>query len=1178
MSRRVYPLTGYTFTPSTNTLVVPSVLRQERTLLITDTTTGTILYNWSDPTLGAASWTIAQNTPVILGPTQTYTTDGAHSTTTIVLNFSCGALSSTDAISIMYDEPVEITSPEAVLIDPVGKQRVSTPESLIDTDFEYGVQPSKWEAITLIQNYPNFFGRNTGGNSFDLASITGDGASPRSNITVVTNTPHGLNAGDVISVQETLNNSAEGTFLVTPTSSTSFTYVAKGIVSGSITEGTLTTIYGGGIFDNANITGGVSGNYGNWTAVSDSATLSRITVTTPTPHGIFPGTEVLIPQITGASLGGTFYVDTVATPTTFSFIANTQIINPVVTTNQPIYASAQGYVEHRPLDGGVILSTSSNVCGAQTIRQTRRYFRYQAGKGIQFSTGTKFTPTFDVQYLIAQSTLAGPNVITVTTVQNHNLQPGAYVTISGVQTVGSYNPFNATFQVINVIDINNFTFNINFTQSLNAIDQVPGGTNVFATVVNWKGAATRAGLFNEQDGFYFEYDGQQMYACRKWGTKELFGTIAVTQYSNVVTGTLTSFRKQLTVGDRVIIKGQTYLVTGITNDTSMTINPAYRGPSNSSTYFRKVQVSRVPQSQWNLDKMDGTGPSGYVFDPGKMQMTYIDYSWYGAGTIRYGFRGTGGKITWCHEASQNNTNFAAYQRSGNLPARYESINEPLNSAKLVSGATSTLGSPLYPTDTTLFVDNAVNWPSSGYLKINDGSNIEICQYTSIGAFNSTVQGYPITVVRRVQQPVYYSGALQQLNGSYVLWTYRPDATIPGGTGTAQVSVQTISQQCAPVMTHWGSSVIMDGRFDNDKNFLFAANMQSYLQVGGSGSVSANISSYSSSSGVATITTTAAHSIQAGYNATFSNINYVYTVTAKQLTSNVATITTSVPHLLQVGNSVTITGVDSVFNGTWTITATTGATFSFARTSTNVGLTSVSSQSALVTFSGTPFNGTYAVTSVTSTTITYTMGASTLTLASTNLANQGLVVQTFGSTLISRPLISIRVAPSVDNGVGRNFGVRELANNMQLNLYSLQILCSGQFLIQGILNPQSLNGVSIPSQWLTNKVGAGSLSQIIYHDGTGTIGNPITTPTNTVSGGDVIFAFYTDNTAGGNGYSTTMFDLTKVRNLGNGYMNGDGNTTNPGFPNGPDILTIVATNIGSTAGNISAVLSWIEAQA
>jgi len=1180
MARRVFPLEGYTFTPSTNTIVVPAVLKQERVLLITDTTTGTIIYSWSDPTLKAATWTTTLNTPQTINNQSTYTTDAAHATTTIVLNYSCSALSSSDQLAIMVDEVWETTMPESTLLDPTGKQRVSTPESLIDTDFEYGVQPSKWEAITLIQNYPNFFGRSTGGNGLDLASIVGDGASPRSTVTVTTNTPHGLNAGDVVSVQETLNNNGEGTFLVYPTSSTTFTYTAKGVVSGSFIEGTLTTIYGGGVFDNANLMGGVTGNYGTWTAVSDTQAQSRITVTTPTPHGIFPGTEILLPQISGDGLSGTYFVDTVATPNAFSFLTNAQVLNPISTLNQPIYVSSQGYVEHRPLDGGVILSTGSNVCGAQTIRQTRRYFRYQAGKGIQFSTGTKFTPTFDVQYMIAQTTFAGSNIITITTVQNHNLQPGAYVKLEGVQCVGSYNPYNGTFQVSSIIDVNNFTITINFTNPINAIDQVPGGINVYVTVVYWKGAATRAGLFNEQDGFYFEYDGQQMYACRRWGTKELFGTISTTQYSNVVTGTLTAFRKQIVVGERIIIKGQTYLVSQINSDTSLNINPAYRGPSAANTYFRKVQVSKVPQTAWNLDKMDGTGPSGYVFDPSKMQMTYIDYSWYGAGTIRYGFRGINGKITWCHEASQNNTNVAAYQRSGNMPARYESINEPLSSARLVAGATGVLGSTLYSTDTTLYVDNALNWPSSGYLKINDGTNIELCQYTSVGAFNQTAQGYPVTVIRRVQQPVYYGGTLYQTSGSYVLWNYNPDASIPGGNGTNQVSVQTISQQCAPVMTHWGSSVIMDGRFDNDKNFLFAANMQRYLQVGGSGTVTANITSRQAASGVATITASAPHSIQAGYNATITGVNYTYTVTQKQLTGNVATLTFSTAHALVPGNSVTVSGVDTVFNGTYTITATTASSISYAKVSATIPLTSVNAQAAVVTFANTPYNGTFNISSVTSTTITYTMGSSTLTENSVNLTSPGFISQTFGNTLISRPLLSIRVAPSVDNGVGRNFGVRELANNMQLNLYSLQILAQGQFLIQGILNPQSLNGVNIPGDWLLNKVGSGSLSQIIYHDGTGTLGTTVASPTNTVSGGDVVFSLYTDNAggSGGTAYNTTTFDLTKVRNLGNGYMNGDGNATNPGFPNGPDILTIVATNIGGTAANVSAILSWIEAQA
>ena len=76
----------------------------------------------------------------------------------------------------------------------------------------------------------------------------------------------------------------------------------------------------------------------------------------------------------------------------------------------------------------------------------------------------------------------------------------------------------------------------------------------------------------------------------------------------------------------------------------MNISPAYRGPSIARSAYLKTQITKVPQSAWNIDKMDGTGPSGYVLDIAKMQMTYIDYSWYGAGTIRFGMRTTEGAV------------------------------------------------------------------------------------------------------------------------------------------------------------------------------------------------------------------------------------------------------------------------------------------------------------------------------------------------------------------------------------------------------------------------------------------------------------------------------------------------------------------------------------------------------
>lgn len=60
-----------------------------------------------------------------------------------------------------------------------------------------------------------------------------------------------------------------------------------------------------------------------------------------------------------------------------------------------------------------------------------------------------------------------------------------------------------------------------------------------------------------------------------------------------------------------------------------------------------------------------------------------------------------------------------------------------------------------------------------------------------------------------------------------------------------------------------------------------------------------------------------------------------TITNKALTSNVATLTTSADHGLAVGFEVEVSGVDATFNGTYTITAVTSTTFSYAKTAANV---------------------------------------------------------------------------------------------------------------------------------------------------------------------------------------------------------------------------------------------------
>jgi len=67
----------------------------------------------------------------------------------------------------------------------------------------------------------------------------------------------------------------------------------------------------------------------------------------------------------------------------------------------------------------------------------------------------------------------------------------------------------------------------------------------------------------------------------------------------------------------------------------------------------------------------------------------------------------------------------------------------------------------------------------------------------------------------------------------------------------------------------------------------------------------------------------------------SGISTTVSVTNKALTSNVATLTTAVAHGLGVGQVITVSGVDSTFNGTFTLTAVTSDTLSYAKTASNV---------------------------------------------------------------------------------------------------------------------------------------------------------------------------------------------------------------------------------------------------
>ena len=766
MAKKVLETT-YTFNAATRTVSIPRYIPLEKLLLITNVTRGIVIYNFSSTNTNSSSWSY----------------DPTTDTTTIVLDYNTASHANTDKLQILFDEYEEKFVPAETYMDPVSKFRVSQPTSLIDTDFEYGTQPTKWESVAAFQNRPTAF--------YDVSApllVTNMSASGRTvTVTVSSGAPA---VGTPIFIQDSLDSNANGWYLVdTSNGSTSFTYTAKANTTvASPFDGTKTYLFTGSFYSNSFL----RVNTAAGAAFTSSGT--TVTGTTVYAHGLCAGDGIYVIGTSASSNApnGAWVVTSTPTATTFTFEVVNAPSGTITAANAltTLFPRSLGNSIHRSFDGGVNFTTGTSSPGYQLIRQTRRYFRYQSGKGIQFSTGTILKPRFDVDNITSSGT-----TVTVTTKFPHNLGPTAVIKVSGCQQTA----YNGTFSVATVPSDRTFTYTALSTPSATP---ATGWPNIYVGPESWWGSANRIGMFDQQNGFFYEYDGQTLRAVRRSSTQQLAGTIAVTNGQNIVTGTGTKFSQELIPGDFIVIRGMSYRVNYIASDSSLSILPEYRGATISGNCIvTKTIDTRIPQSQWNIDRLDGTGKSGYNIDLSKIQMFYIDFSWYGAGAIRFGVKDQKGEVIYCHRFTHANVMTEAYMRSGNLPARYESNTlSPYTTlaATLASGATASLA-----------VADTSRFPNAGRVILTapgETGAIEYIDYT--GKTGNTLTG--LTRNR------------------------------PGGTAsataftysmTAPVGVMLYEPEFAPTMSHWGSSVIMDGGYDDDKSFVFTAGMNSQIAVG-----------------------------------------------------------------------------------------------------------------------------------------------------------------------------------------------------------------------------------------------------------------------------------------------------------------------------------------------------------
>ena len=809
-----------------------------------------------------------------------------------------------------------------------------------------------------------------------------------------------------------------------------------------------------------------------------------------------------------------------------------------------VYVRPQGYSLHRPFDGGVEMSVGSKTSFGQIIRQTRKYFRYQSGKGLQTSCGINFQPSIDIESLrqFSSTTIEGK------TKRPHGLVSGLFIVIS--QSEDSYgNPstvYNGQFQVT-VVDLTTFRFSAKEP----IVEPKAYGFPQFY-VREWTNGAVRQGMFDFQNGMFFEFDGEAIYAVRRSSTQQMAGTVSCLQGSELVFGKNTAFTAQVGVGDYIVMRGQSYRITEITDDTLLSIRPEYKGASgtekefnpqtavntitdsiqilghgfsdrlpviynsidgepiggmiNGRTYYvdlidnnnfklvpsydsetnvnfsstgtttihsfvparsgivvTKTVDTRVPQSQWSIDVCDGSGVTGYNLDISKIQMAYIDYSWYGAGKIRFGFKTTDGQVQYVHEFVHNNILYESYFRSGNLPARYEVV---------------TYANPTY----------------------------------------------------------------------------------------------------IPYLFHWGTSVIMDGRFDDDNAYLFTGSSQT-LDVKGT------TTKAFASTGIDLTTdlmTVQSHGFASGDTLQFQSIapngfpgsdslnpttQIVGSNELAQLSNDqpygVLVNSTNLIHLTPPNAKITI-GASVARSGS-TITVTT-ATAHGLTTGMYVGIYGLTAINLV--------NGPFYITRTSDTVFTYTVSGSQTVSATDqpgaaiaeviNFTSQGNTQYTYflypNGALNNtsgpgyQPLISIRLSPSVSEGLTGKLGDRDIINRMQLRLQEVGVstteLVDCKLLLNARLNNLNFVGVDSPS-----------LTQIVEH-----------TAADTVSGGVQVYNFRASGGADGSELSTTV-DVSTLFELSNSILGGDSI-----YPDGPDILTIAVSRLTGNSTLASGKMSWAEAQA
>jgi hypothetical protein len=1045
---------------------------------------------------------------------------------------------------------------------------------MMDADFEYGLQATKWQSYVDVRKFPSFF--EIPGTDYTFSNVVSDGAFPNSNITIYYSNVVGgttqalppvgsfISMFGLTSVSSKLSDRAEGYFIVTANTAT-------GIYANTANYTAKSWIPAGNIQSNFSFSRR-SNVYNSGTCVVPYINVwadgtSNLQVFTSNAHGLLPGFPLTMNCTAttlqgGANLCGTFYVSNVTSSNSFNIVANAVTFGVGTTGGGPNYANFSGsnttfYIaqfgsqQHRPYDGGVLLSTLSPAHGSTVIRQSKKAFRYQSGKGILFSSGTLFCPQLDIASIntfgITTATTAGP---ATGTAQPTSLQVGSSTGFSPGMIIASY--IGANLGTVTVAAVPDAThINITWTNSTQSIN-IPQGTII--TVL--------------PPGSTIQIVTDLIHGIPAVGATVIIRNFTTSQFNG--TYTVTGVTDSRTIN----IQSQTTLTSTLFNlgDQPRLVVTAWHGASIRAGCFEDPnglfweydgQTLAVVRRQSTFQT------AGYVTVNPQSQML--------TGTTLPGATGAitltpGGGTATATIATINpgDTQAVIAITTTGAGAATNTIQQYMQNQIAGLGIVWVVGAPDFaqitigflPVTTTIasFTPPLTGWflPTTRFqdqLKVNDRFTVRgmVHQVTSIQG-----QGY-----LTFNPP--YRGTTSITAAAPVKCCKIKELRVPqaqfnrdtiDGRGPSGYKVDLSRQQMIGIQYTWYGAGFVDFMIRGpDGNWVMChriknnnVNDEAYMRSG---------------------------NLPVRYELSVESRACVSTlasdITASQTTVAINDPTTYFPSL---GGTLLVDNELIYYTGT-TPTSFTGCTRAAALTY-NINDTSR-------TFTGQgigPGSGTthLANTSVNliSCTATPTMthwGSSFLTdggfdsergyyfnYSNVNVTVGGTSLANLNSgNLTGATAFAIRLAPSVTNGLVGDIGSKELLNRAQLLLQKLEVTSANNIITAGFLNPT--NVIFNPANWvnINNTINGSQPSFAQYYPG-GLI-------TATPQPGERIFQTIVQANNQNN------LDLSGIKELTNGCIGG-----NAPFPDGPDVLLVYCQNLSTVPVTNQVNLFWSEAQA